>query len=365
MPTASRKASAAAIVVSAVSGPFTTSTSGIRSAGEKKCSPRKRSGARKVLPRPAMASPDVLEATIASGAAPSILDRTSVLSDRSSATHSITNAQPAIPSRVRIEALTRNKMAASLSASSRPRATCRRSEAASLSRPASAASAVRPHSATSIPAAPSACVIPRPIRPGPTTPTRRGSESAMECDGMVDMRAADARSVRLHVWIFVAEGNAEKQLVVWGHAQVLTDDVWKKSKRALRAGRDAPRRQRQHQRLRVHADVGRLARVEGLGHEDEDGMRSVEESVIADVSHLPPDEIAPLNTHRAIKLLRGIDLPLAMDAAELALCRPVRPDRFVAHAGRHQRLPKFLQFGARYDMRRPRLHIAVRRRKLR
>jgi len=70
----------------------------------------------------------------------------------------------------------------------------------------------------------------------------------MECDGIVDMRAADARSVRLHASVFVPEGDAEKQLVVGGHAQMLADDVWKKSKLALSAGRDAPRRQRQHQR---------------------------------------------------------------------------------------------------------------------
>ena len=87
--------------------------------------------------------------------------------------------------------------------------------------------------------------------------------------------------------------------------------------------------------------------------------------MIADIGHLAADEIPPLNAHRAIKLLCGIDLPLAMDAAELALCRPVRLDRLVTHAGRNQRLAKRLQFGARYDMRRPRLHIAIRRRKLR
>src|SRR5271165_244439 len=101
------------------------------------------------------------------------------------------------------------------------------------------------------------------------------------------------------------------------------------------------------------------------GDEDEDGVRRVEESVIADIGHLAADEIPPLNAHRAIKLLRGIDLPVAMDAAELALCRPVRLDRLVTHPGRNQRLPKFPQFGARDDVRRPRLHIAVRRRKLR
>ena len=71
------------------------------------------------------------------------------------------------------EALTRNRIAVSLSASTRPRATCRRSEAASLSRPASAASGVRPHSATSTPAAPSACAIPRPpVFHAPQAPPR-------------------------------------------------------------------------------------------------------------------------------------------------------------------------------------------------
>ena len=71
--------------------------------------------AQRDLARPAMVNPDVLVATIASGAAASILDRTSVLSVRSSGTLSMTSAQPATPSRVKTEAVTRDRIAASLS----------------------------------------------------------------------------------------------------------------------------------------------------------------------------------------------------------------------------------------------------------
>ena len=62
--------------------------------------------------------------------------------------------------------------------------------------------------------------------------------------------------------------------------------------------------------------------VERLGHEDEDDMRRVEEGVVADIGQLAPDEVAPLHAHRAIELLRRVDLPLAIDAGELAVRRP-------------------------------------------
>ena len=95
-------------------------------------------------------------------------------------------------------------------------------------------------------------------------------------------------------------------------------DVGEQAQRALRAGGDPARGQREHQRLRIHADVGRLARAEILVHEDEDGVRRVETGVIAHIGHLAADEVAPLDAHRAVKLLRRVDLPLAMHAGEFA-----------------------------------------------
>jgi hypothetical protein len=91
----------------------------------------------------------------------------------------------------------------------------------------------------------------------------------------------------------------------------------------------------------------------------------IEEGMIADIGHLAPDRVVPRNAHRAIESLRRIDLPLAIDPGELAVGRPVRLDRLITHPGRDERLTEAFELVPRYDMRRPWLHVAVRRRALR
>src|SRR5260221_4797309 len=204
-------------------------------------------------------------------------------------------------------------------------------------RPAIADFASRPTSTTCSPAAAAACAMPSPMTPRPMTPTRRtpalaiarsapaiGPGSAVEVYDIVNPRPLDAGVVRLHARIFVAKGNAEQQPMIGVEAEMLAHDLGIEAERALGAGRHAACGHRQHQGLGVDADVGGLASVERMGHENEHDMWRVEKPLVAHVSELPPNDVPSLHAHGSVELHRGIDLPLAVDSDEFGFRWPIR-----------------------------------------
>src|SRR5581483_1676837 len=82
--------------------------------------------------------------------------------------------------------------------------------------------------------------------------------SAVKAHRVIDPCPIDAGRVGLDVPVLIAKRNAEQQFVARGNSELLANDIGKQAERALRTGRDAARSQRQHQGLRVHADVRRL-----------------------------------------------------------------------------------------------------------
>ena len=154
---------------------------------------------------------------------------------------------------------------------------------------------------------------------GPARPRRRGAEtSAMELDGIVEASAADPRGVRLHARVLVAEGDAEKQFVSLAATPRCSRTMSETGSARPCAQEAMPRAVSASINVCAYMPMSVASRAsKWLRHEDEDRVRSVEKGVVADIGQLAPDEIAPLDAHRAIELLRGVDLPLAMNALNL------------------------------------------------
>ena len=89
-----------------------------------------------------------------------------------------------------------------------------------------------------------------------------------------------ARAVRRMRRILIAKGDAEQQLVVIPDAQLAMHDLGMVAQRPLRARREPICRQRQHERLRIHPAIRRLAHPRPCRDEQEHGVRRIEEAII-------------------------------------------------------------------------------------
>ena len=159
-------------VVSSVRSPRITSTSGILSTGEKKCSPTNSSGRLTPSASSVMGSVEVLEAMSASGATCSISAYTLCLSAGSSKTASMARSTPARSARSPV-AWMRPRISSRFSGVDRPRATALSSRPAEYALPRAAPSAVTSLSTTRIPARAQTYAMAAPIMPAPTTATLR------------------------------------------------------------------------------------------------------------------------------------------------------------------------------------------------
>ena len=163
LPTARSASITTATVASEVSSLRTTSTSGITSAGVKKCVPTKRSRRVTALARALIDRPEVLVAKIAPGAQmASSFAKMPRLSSRFSGTASITRSQSAAASRsgdMRMRAIASASSPAAYTPSWR----------AMLARARSSAPSTGSISTTGAPRAANSAAMPLPMPPAPTT----------------------------------------------------------------------------------------------------------------------------------------------------------------------------------------------------
>ena len=174
LPSCSVRATTVSTVASDVSGPRTTSTQRITSAGLKKCMLATRSG------RPVasaicddMIADEFVVRIACGGATLSSRAKTSRLTSSFSTAASITRSAPAAAASRSVLKVSRAKAASTSSRVRRPFATSRSSRACSWDRARSSASSVRSVTVVSWPASAQTMAICAPIVPAPTTRIER------------------------------------------------------------------------------------------------------------------------------------------------------------------------------------------------
>ena len=202
LPSCPDRSIAAAIVSSDVRSARITSTSFMRSAGEKKCMPTNRRGRMLASASPVMGSVDVLDARNAfSPMAASALAITSALTARSSNTASMTSSQPASAAKSVVGEIRRSARSRSVPVI-RPWATRLSKTLSPYAFPAFARSGVVSSNTTSRPAPAAAQAIPAPIMPAPRTPIRAKVRGAIPPGRRLSRRASPMprNSDRIMFW---------------------------------------------------------------------------------------------------------------------------------------------------------------------
>src|SRR5947209_4729736 len=187
----------------AVACPDTTSTSGSKVAGLKKCMPTTRSGRPSRPPSAVTDSDDVLVATMASaGSCASMCFSTATFASRSSTITSITRPtaeRSVTPSIGRM----RWRMASRAAASSRPRSTRLSRPLRIMDRPRASAASLASRSHTTWPAAAATSAMPLPMVPAPMTTTARSFASgppiasAPQCGPLGELDLGDRVAMHL------------------------------------------------------------------------------------------------------------------------------------------------------------------------
>ena len=180
--------------------------------------------------------------------------------------------------------------------------------------------------------------------PSVPDPRRRPArkKSPVEVDGVIERNASDARA--LAFTLSDPHSRTKRQTGASGPRDTprcWAHDIGVEAQRALRAGPRSPASgQREHEGLRVHADVRGFADAEtNPGHEDKDGVGARRAGVVADIGFLAADHARgarrPWRRRAA-----GRRRPGARDAPP-RICGPPRNPAlsgWIAQAGLDQRI---------------------------